>query len=97
MSRFNTLKTKIRDDIDILVDDYIEMKISENEKFIEFSYYDLKIKFNLTEDEIQEFLRMAKNDLEINDYDVYFTGAKYRYKNMTKMVESNKFMIAIKG
>lgn len=93
----NTLiKEKTKADIDLLVDDYIEKKMNENYRFIECSFYDLKVKLDLTEDEVQEFLEIAKNDLESDGYEVYFTGARYKYNSKENIVETNNLMIAIK-
>jgi len=37
------------------------------------------------------------NKLENKDYQVYFTGAKYRYQNEEREVETNEYLIAIKN
>ena len=75
---------------------YIDNKVHENENYIKYTYYELKVENNLTEEEIQTFLEMNKNYLENNNYQVYFTGAKYIYQNCERIVESNELMIAIK-
>ena len=91
-----SIKEKTKTDIDLLVDDYIEKKMNENYRFIECSFYDLKVRLDLLEDEVQEFLKIAKNDLEADGYEVYFTGAKYKYNGKENIVETNNLMIAIK-
>ena len=57
------------------VDNHLNKKISENEEFIRFSYYELRVKNNLTDEETAKFLTLAKNKLENIGYKVYFTDA----------------------
>lgn len=78
------------------VTDYLDKKIEENEDYIICTFYDLRIKNNLSEEKVQEFLKLAKIRLENMNYQVYFTGAKFTYKNTRKVVENNQYMIAIK-
>lgn len=78
------------------VNNYIDKKLSENEKFIRYTYYELRVKNNLSEDDVDEFLRLNKTYFENKNYNVYFTNAKYYYKGTTKIVEPNELMIAIK-
>ena len=51
----------------------------------------------LSEDEIDEVLRLARNKFENLGYRVYFTGAKYNYQGENRIVESNEYLVAIKG
>lgn len=53
-------------------------------------------KNNLNDDEIQRFLEINKDYFENNGYNVYFTGARFTYKNASMMVQNNQFMIAVK-
>ena len=78
------------------VTDYINKKIQENEDYIRYTFYELKVTNNLTDEELQIFLEMNKNYFENKGYKVYFTGAKFIYKNCKRIVESNELMIAIK-
>lgn len=78
------------------VTNYISDKVHKNENYIRYTYYELKVANNLTEEEIQTFLEMNKNYFENNNYRVYFTGAKFIYENCNRVVESNELMIAIK-
>ena len=50
----------------------------------------------LSETEVDEFLQLSRNKLENNGYDVYFTGAKYKYHGEEKIVETNQYIVAIK-
>ncbi len=76
--------------------DYINKKMQENENYIRYTFYELKVKNNLTDEELQIFLEMNKNYFENKGYRVYFTGAKFIYQNCNRMVEANELMIAIK-
>lgn len=78
------------------VTEYLDKKIEENEDYIVCTFYDLRIKNNLSEEQVQEFLELAKTRLENLQYQVYFTGAKFDYKNNRNIVENNQYMVAIK-
>ena len=78
------------------VDKYINSKLEENENYIRYTYYELRVKYNLTEEEIDKLLELSKIRLENMNYQVYFTGAKFVYDNANRVVEDNEYMIAIK-
>ena len=78
------------------VEEYLNYKISQNENEIRYTFYELRVKNNLSEEEIDEFLRLNKIRLENLGYKVYFTGAKFVYKNANRTVQTNEYMIAIK-
>ena len=78
------------------VTDYINRKLIENKDIIRYTYYELRVKNNLTEDEVQKFLELNKTYLENKNYQVYFTGAKFEYENANRTVQPNELMIAIK-
>lgn len=78
------------------ITEYLDKKIQENEDYIVCTFYDLRIKHNLSEEQVQIFLELAKTRLENLNYQVYFTGAKYNYRNNRNIVESNQYMVAIK-
>ena len=74
----------------------IETKENENEDYIRYSYYELKVKYNLTEEEIDEVLRVSRNYFENKGYKVYFTNAEFEYNNAKRKVETNEYMVAFK-
>lgn len=76
--------------------DYINKKEQENENYIRYTFYELKVKNNLSEDEIDIFLQINRDYFENKGYNVYFTGAKFTYQNCNRVVELNELMIAIK-
>ena len=75
---------------------YIDNKIEKNPNFIVFSYYDIRVKLDLSEEETNEFLRLSRIRLENLGYKVYFTGAKYTYNNCNRTVQDNELLVAIK-
>ena len=78
------------------IGDIIDEKLEENEDIVIFTFYELRIKHNLSEKEIDKFLELSKNRFENSKYEVYFTGDKYKYQNEEKIVKENELMIAIK-
>lgn len=74
----------------------IESKEKENENYIRYSYYELKIKNNLSENEIDNVLRISRDYFENKGYKVYFTNAEFEYQNARRKVETNEYMIALK-
>lgn len=74
----------------------IESKEKENENYIRYSYYELKVKGNLSESEIDEVLKISRDYLENKGYKVYFTNAEFEYQSSKRKVEINEYMIAFK-
>lgn len=71
-------------------------KESSNINYIEYSYYELKVKYGLTEEQIDEVLRVSRDYFENKNYNVYFTNAEFQYNGQKRKVETNDYMIAIK-
>ena len=78
------------------VDNYINKKLLENENYIRYTFYELRVKNNLSEDEVDKFLELNKNYLEKKGFQVFFTGARFTYENANRTVQPNELMIAIK-
>jgi len=76
--------------------DYINKKITLNNDYIRITFYELRVKYNLSEEETEEFLEEAKQILVEKGYLVYFTDEKYYYKNAKQIVHVNELLIAIK-
>lgn len=76
--------------------DYFDNKINENKNFIRITYYEIRIKYDLSEQQTENFIEIAKNKFENMGYNVYFTDAKYEYRNARMTVQPNELMIAIK-
>ena len=71
-------------------------KESSNRNYIEYSYYELKVKYGLTEEQIDEVLRVSRDYFENKNYNVYFTNAEFQYNGQKRKVETNDYMVAIK-
>ena len=71
-------------------------KASKNKNYIKYSYYELKVKANLSEKQIDEVLRVSRDYFENKNYNVYFTNAEFEYNGQKRKVETNDYMIAIK-
>ena len=78
------------------VSEYLNNKIETEENLVKITFYDLRVKYNLTEEETKCFLEIAKNKFENMDYQVYFTGADFTYKNNNMTVKDNELMVAVK-
>lgn len=77
------------------IDAYIENKISKNEECIIFTFYELRVRLNLSQNETMTFIHLASIKLENNNYKVYKSNQEYNY-NGKKRVEDNQLLIAIK-
>ncbi len=82
---------------DEFVTNYLDNKIKLDEKYVRCSYFDLRVKNNLTQDEINEFYKMGKKYLEKNDYKVYSINEQYYFNGKMQIVQSNEIMIGIKN
>lgn len=78
------------------LDNYLNNKIDNNEKFIEFSFYELRIKCGLSKKDTEVFLKLAKNKLENNNYRTYLSGDFYIYNDKRFEVRENQLLVAIK-
>lgn len=74
----------------------INKKLNENENIIRYTFYELRVQNNLSEEDTDRFLELNKTYLENKGYQVFFTGAKFMYQNEEKVVQQNELMIAIK-
>ena len=73
---------------------YIADKLEIDKNYVRYSYYDLRVNQNLSEGEVNDFLRCSKKLLEGLGFNVYFTGARFKYQGAARIVESNEYMIA---
>ncbi len=78
------------------VEKLINSKMNVEQNKIIFTFYELRIKHNLTEEQTDEFLALCKTRLENLDYKVFFTGARFTYKEQQKVVQDNELLVAIK-
>lgn len=75
----------------------LDSKISENENFIRFTYYELRVKNDLTQKDTDEFLKLCRTYLENKGYEVYIGNARYSYNNANQNVQPNELLIAFKN
>ena len=75
----------------------LDDKKKENKNKIVISFYELKIKRNLNNQDLFDALHSISEELVKNDYKVYRTDQKYLYNNKEYKVESNELMIGIKN
>lgn len=78
------------------VSNYIDKKINEDPQFIRFTFYELRVKENLSESDMLHLIALAEQRLRNNKYLTYRTGQQYTLGGQTKIVESNELLIAIK-
>ena len=78
------------------ITNFLDEKIENNNNKIVISFYELRIKMNLTEEETNSFLEYSKTRLENLKYKVYKTKEKYIEENKEKIVEQNELLVAIK-
>ena len=73
-----------------------DKKIIENEDFIKYTFYELRVKEDLSEEEMYHFISLASTRLKNLGYSVYRTGQKYFYNYKESVVKENELLIAIK-
>ena len=79
-----------------LIEITLEEKMNENDEFIKYTFYELRVKFNLSEQETDRFLDLIRMKLLNEKYQVYFTDAKFEYKEQKITVGNNELMVAVK-
>ena len=78
------------------ITEYIDKKIYKNDKFITVTFYELRIKEDLSKEDTFIFLKMSKHRLVNLGYKIYETGQRYEYEGKEKIVRSNVLFVAIK-
>lgn len=78
------------------IDLYIENKLRQNENYVIFTYYELRVKLNFSSEETLNFLHLVSTKLQNNNYKIYRTGQEYIYEGQNKKVEENQLLVAIK-
>lgn len=79
------------------LNELIEYKINQNKDFIKFTFYELRVKYNLSEDDSNIAIKLIKQKLSNYGYNVYLTGQKYIYNSKENIVPTNILLIAIKS
>lgn len=78
------------------VTEYLDNKIKQNEELVIFTFYELRIKMDLTEPTIEKFLRLSETRLNNLGYSTYKPGDIYEYNKKREIVKDNELLIAVK-
>lgn len=78
------------------ITEYLDNKIEKNSKRLIFTFYELRIKMDLTEPTIEKFLRLSETRLINLGYQTYRPGEVYEYEGEKVAVKENELLIAIK-
>lgn len=79
------------------ITEYIDKKIYKNDKLITVTFYELRIKEDLSKEDTFIFLQMSKQRLINLGYRIYETGQRYELDGKEKVVRSNVLFIAVKN
>lgn len=79
-----------------LIDKMIEEKIEINEEFLRFTFYEVMVKNGVSNQQEDEFLKLAKNKLNNMRYVVYFQDQQFTYNEAIMRVQPNELLIAIR-
>ena len=77
------------------VDNYLNAKLAQNREIIKFSFYEVRMKLNLSEEDSITLLRLISQKLMNTGYLVYKTGEEYTYKGKTFKIQENELLVAI--
>lgn len=77
------------------VDNYLNAKLAQNRELIKFSFYEVRMKLNLSEEDSITFLSLIAQKLMNTGYLVYKTGEEYTYKGKTFKIQENELLVAI--
>lgn len=78
------------------VTNFMDHKIEQNPNEIVISFYEVRVKMNLSEEETKILLFFCKTRLEKFGYKIYLTGQKFIYNNIKRTVEPNELLVAVK-
>ena len=77
-------------------EEYLENKIKNSDNEIRFTYFEFRVKRNMSEIEAKQLLKIYQTKLENMGYKVYLEGEKFYYNGANRTVQSNELMIAVK-
>ena len=92
MQKITEMKSE---DLFKFVENFVNVKITKNNDIVKFSYFELKIKMNMDEEDIDRFLKCSKIIFEDQGYQVYQLGENYNFNGEQRKVEDNEFLVAI--
>ena len=79
-----------------LIDQLISTKLTADENYLRFSFYEVRVKGKVEESEEKRFLELAKTKLNNMGYNVYLENDEFIYNDANMRVQPNELLIAIK-
>lgn len=79
-----------------IIEKTLKEKLNKNMDYIRYTFYELRVKYNLSEQDTDRFLDLIRTKLQNENYKVYFTGTRFEYKDAKMKVQDNELMIALK-
>ncbi|OKZ73871.1 MAG: hypothetical protein BHW00_07065 [Clostridium sp. 26_22] len=79
-----------------IIDELIEEKLSIDENFLRFTFYEVRVKKGVKDEEEKDFLKLAENKLNNMNYIVYFQDQEFTYNEARRRVQINELLIAVK-
>lgn len=79
-----------------IIEKTLKEKLNKNMDYIRYTFYELRVKYNLSEQDTDRFLDLIRTKLQNENYKVYFTGTRFEYKDAKMKVQDNELMIAVK-
>ena len=74
----------------------LKEKMNKNANYIRYTFYELRVKYNLSEEDTDRFLGLIRTKLQNENYRVYFTGARFEYRDAKIKVQDHELIIAVK-
>lgn len=79
-----------------IIDELIEEKLAIDDNFLRFTFFEVRVKKGVKEEEEKEFAQFAGIKLTNMGYTVYFQDQEFIYKEAKRRVQINELIIAIK-
>lgn len=79
------------------IDEYLAKKIELNREYVVFTFFELRVKENLSQKEILSFLHTISEKLLKLGYSVFRTNHNYYYNGESRKVKENELLVAIKN
>lgn len=78
------------------VDNYLNEKLRQEEERIKLTFYEVRVKLNLEEEDAILFLKLIAQKLVNIGYHVYAPKQEYSYQGQKEMVKDNELLVGIK-
>ncbi len=79
------------------ITEYLDNKIRQNSEILVFTFYELRVKMDLTEPSIKKLLQLSETRLNNLGYTTYKPGEIYEYNGKRDIVKDNELLIAVKN